>query len=81
VAGKAMLEHTHDGNELTLVLQGSISDEVGDFGVGNIADLDKEIVHQPIVDSTDHCICLIATDAPFKFINLLGKIDQPITGF
>lgn len=79
--GKAMLEHTHDGNELTLVLQGSISDELGRFGVGDIADLDEEIDHQPIVDSTDHCICLVATDAPLKFNTLLGKIVQPITGF
>jgi putative transcriptional regulator len=79
--GKAMLEHTHDGNELTLVLQGSISDEVGRFGVGDIADLDEEIDHQPIVDSADHCICLVATDAPLKFNTLLGKIVQPITGF
>lgn len=79
--GKSMLAHTHDGNELTLVLKGSFCDEVGRFTPGDIADLDNEIDHQPIVDSDEDCICLIATDAPLQFSTLLGKIVQPITGF
>lgn len=79
--GKAMLPHSHDGNELTLILRGSFSDDVGRFTVGDIADLDSEINHQPLVDSDEDCICLIATDAPLKFSTLLGKIVQPMTGF
>ncbi|WP_067864925.1 ChrR family anti-sigma-E factor [Neptuniibacter marinus] len=79
--GKAMLPHSHDGNELTLILQGSFSDEIGRFTVGDIADLDSEVEHQPLVDSDVDCICLIATDAPLKFSTLLGKIVQPMTGF
>ncbi len=79
--GKAMLPHSHDGNELTLILRGSFTDEVGRFTVGDIADLDSEIQHQPLVDSSEACICLIATDAPLKFSTLLGKIVQPMTGF
>lgn len=79
--GKAMLPHSHDGNELTLILRGSFSDEMGRFTAGDIADLDSEIEHQPLVDSDEDCICLIATDAPLKFSTLLGKIVQPITGF
>lgn len=79
--GKAMLPHSHDGNELTLILRGSFSDEMGRFTPGDIADLDSEIEHQPLVDSDEDCICLIATDAPLKFSTLLGKLVQPITGF
>jgi len=79
--GKAMLPHTHNGNELTLILQGSFSDEVGRFTQGDIADLDSEIEHQPLVDSDVDCICLIATDSQLKFSTLLGKLVQPITGF
>lgn len=79
--GKAMLPHSHDGNELTLILKGSFSDEMGRFTAGDIADLDDEIEHQPLVDSDEDCICLIATDAPLKFSTLLGRIVQPITGF
>ncbi len=79
--GKSMLPHSHDGNELTLILRGSFSDEIGRFTVGDIADLDSEIEHQPLVDSDEDCICLIATDAPLRFSTLLGKIVQPMTGF
>lgn len=79
--GKAMLPHSHDGNELTMILQGSFSDEMGRFTAGDIADLDSEIEHQPLVDSDEDCICLIATDAPLKFSTLLGRLVQPITGF
>ena len=79
--GKGMLLHTHDGNELTLILRGSFSDDVGRFTFGDVADLDSEIEHQPLVDSYEDCICLIATDAPLQFSTLLGKIVQPITGF
>ncbi len=79
--GKSMLPHTHDGNELTLVLRGSFSDEIGRFGPGDIADLDDQVEHQPLVDSQEDCICLIATDAPLRFTTLFGKLVQPITGF
>lgn len=79
--GKSVLPHTHQGNELTMVLTGSFSDEVGRFSAGDVADLDDEIAHQPLVDSQEPCICLIATDAPLKFNSLLGRIIQPITGF
>lgn len=79
--GKSMLTHTHNGNELTLVLRGSFSDEVGRFCRGDIADLDDQIEHQPLVDSDVDCICLIATDAPLRFTTLFGKLVQPMTGF
>ncbi len=79
--GKAMLAHTHNGNELTMVLRGSFSDEVGRFRRGDVADLDDQIEHQPLVDSKEDCICLIATDAPLRFTTLFGKLVQPITGF
>ena len=79
--GKSMLPHSHDGNELTLILRGSFSDEMGRFTAGDIADLDSEIEHQPLVDSDEDCICLVATDAPLKFSTLLGKLVQPMTGF
>lgn len=78
--GKAVLPHTHTGNELTVVLQGSFVDEIGRFTSGDIADLDQEIEHQPLVDSQENCICLIATDGPLKFTTLLGRIFQPLTG-
>ncbi|MEL7303888.1 MAG: ChrR family anti-sigma-E factor, partial [Pseudomonadota bacterium] len=49
--GQAMPEHGHGGSELTLVLDGSYTDEVGTFAAGDVADLDDTIEHRPIADS------------------------------
>lgn len=78
--GVSVPHHTHGGNELTLILRGSYSDEVGRFCRGDVADLDGEVSHQPIVDTDQECICLIATDAPLKFSGLMGRLVQPFIG-
>ncbi|TNE77023.1 MAG: transcriptional regulator [Gammaproteobacteria bacterium] len=79
--GKAALPHTHRGSELTQLLRGSFTDEVGRFTPGDVADLDDRITHQPLVDGDQDCICLIATEYPLRYTTLLGKIAQPIFGF
>ena len=79
-AGKAMPEHGHGGNELTLVLSGSYSDCFGRFAPGDVADLDPDANHQPIVDAGAPCTCLIATEAPARFTNLMARIFQPVSG-
>ena len=73
-------EHRHQGIELTQVLKGSFSDEVGRFGDGDIADLDDDIKHQPIADTNEACICLIATEAPLKFTGLMPRLVQYFSG-
>ncbi|MEO1950393.1 ChrR family anti-sigma-E factor [Thioclava sp.] len=76
--GMAVPDHTHGGLELTLVLQGSFSDETGRFGVGDVEVADDDLDHTPIAGMEDVCICLAATDAPLKFKGLLPRLLQPI---
>ncbi|ANG63714.1 transcriptional regulator [Marinobacterium aestuarii] len=78
--GLSVPHHSHRGNELTLILRGSYSDELGRFQAGDVADLDEQISHQPISDSGEDCICLIATDAPLRFSGLMGRLVQPFIG-
>ena len=78
--GISVPHHTHGGNELTLILQGSYADEIGRFCAGDVADLDDTVQHQPIVDTDQDCICLIATDAPLRFSGLMGRLAQPFIG-
>ena len=78
--GVSVPHHTHTGNELTLILRGSYSDEIGRFRRGDVADLDSDVLHQPIVDTGEDCICLIATDAPLKFTGIMGRLIQPFIG-
>ncbi len=78
--GVRIPKHTHGDEELTLILRGSYTDEVGDFAPGDLADLDGEILHAPLATGAEPCICLIATSAPLRFKTLIGRVVQPFIG-
>jgi putative transcriptional regulator len=73
-------EHGHKGIELTQVLKGSFSDDVGYFTVGDIVDLDDDVEHQPVVGSDESCICLIASEAPLRFTGLVPRLVHFFSG-
>ncbi len=78
--GHSVPEHGHCGQETTLILKGAYDDEIGHFAPGDVADLDEEIEHQPVVSSDVDCICLAATEAPTRFKGIIGKLMQPFIG-
>ncbi|MCE8519112.1 ChrR family anti-sigma-E factor [Ruegeria pomeroyi] len=77
-AGQAVPDHSHNGLELTLVLQGSFSDEAGRFAVGDVEIGDEDLEHTPVADAGDPCICLAATDAPLRFNAFMPRLLQPL---
>lgn len=77
-AGMAVPDHSHQGVELTLVLQGSFSDEIDSFRRGDIEIADDDTEHKPVAGMEADCICLAATDAPLKFNGLIPKLIQPM---
>lgn len=77
-AGQAVPDHGHNGLELTLVLQGSFSDETGRFGVGDLEIADETLDHTPVAGPGEACICLAATDAPLRFRSLIPRLLQPL---
>lgn len=79
-AGKAVPEHGHGGEEMTLILSGAYRDELGRFGPGDVADLDEHIEHQPQVEPGAPCICLVATEAPTRFKSFFSRLLQPLVG-
>jgi putative transcriptional regulator len=79
-AGRAMPEHGHGGEEITLVLQGAYRDHMGRFARGDVADLDEDIEHKPVVEQDGDCICLVATEAPTRFKSLAARLMQPFVG-
>jgi putative transcriptional regulator len=79
-SGRAMPEHGHGGEELTLILRGSYKDHTGRYLVGDVADLDGDTEHQPVVDSDEDCICLVATEAPARFKSVWARLAQPFIG-
>lgn len=76
-AGRALPEHGHSGLEFTQVLSGSFTDEFGTFRPGDLAEMDSEVEHQPIVDKEGECICLAAFDGEMVLSGLFGRLMQP----
>ncbi|PWE81229.1 transcriptional regulator [Bradyrhizobium sp. SUTN9-2] len=75
--GSRMLEHTHTGTELTLVLEGSFSHEGGRFGPGDFDYGDDEVEHRPIVGDEGPCLCLVAMTGDLRMNGLLGRLIGP----
>ncbi|MDJ0879599.1 MAG: ChrR family anti-sigma-E factor [Halieaceae bacterium] len=66
-AGGSIPCHSHKGTELTLVLEGSFSDEEGVYHQGDFLMRDAEDVHTPTASRTADCICIGVLDAPIRF--------------
>lgn len=76
-AGTAVPDHSHNGVELTMVLQGAFSDEVDRFTRGDVEIADEDLHHTPTADISGDCVCLAVTDAPLKFNKLMPRLFQP----
>ena len=78
--GVKVPEHGHNGDEWTLILKGSYQTSAGRFVAGDMDVADVEIVHQPIIDTGEECICLVMTEGPIKLKSLMARMVQPIIG-
>jgi putative transcriptional regulator len=79
--GKLLLEHTHTGMELTLVLQGIYGDHSGDYIRGDVIEWTEGTLHQPRASGDEECICLIASENTPHFSRLVARLLRPIMGF
>ena len=66
-AGGQIPEHTHRGNEMTLVLEGGFSDSHGSYHKGDFIFRRPGDIHTPTALQSEDCICLAVLDAPLKF--------------
>lgn len=76
--GGRMPHHRHTGDELTVVLEGSFSDESGVYSKGDFVCRDKRHKHKPIVTKDAECICLMVLDAPIQFTGWFTRILNPL---
>ncbi len=79
-AGKPVPEHTHGGNEMTLVLRGAFEDHTGRYGRGDFQEADETVMHRPFAAPGEDCICLAVTDAPLRFKSMAARLLQPVIG-
>jgi putative transcriptional regulator len=75
--GKAMPQHSHKGDEITVVIEGAYQDEDGRFCRGDIERASPAITHQPIADPQQGCLCLAVLSAPLRLTGLVGWLVNP----
>ena len=76
-AGKSVVDHTHMGQEHTLVLAGGYSDGDAHYGRGDLAFADSSLRHRPVADPGEDCICLVVLDAPTRLTGPIGRFLNP----
>ncbi len=67
--------HTHEGSEMTLILHGSFSDDLGEYKKSDFIVRDKQHQHQPATE--DGCLCFAVLDSPLKFTQGLARFLNP----
>ncbi|ABD81732.1 ChrR family anti-sigma-E factor [Saccharophagus degradans] len=79
--GGKVAEHDHGGTEITVVLEGSFSDELGTYTVGDYIEKQPGDIHRPMATQNEDCLCLSVSEAPVKITGLLGKLINPFISF
>lgn len=77
--GRAVPDHSHEGGELTLVLDGAFSDATGRYGRGDLAVNGEEDHHSPLADPEHGCVCVAITGGPLRFSNPLVRFFDRMT--
>lgn len=80
-AGTRVPEHSHGGEELTLVLAGSLYDRGEWYRRGDVDMADASVLHRPAAGPEEDCICLAVADARLKFSGVIPRLLQPFNGF
>lgn len=77
-AGGKVARHDHRGEEFTVVLRGSFSDEYGVYGDGDFILRESGEVHSPLAALNDACICLTAQRARVRFTGFFWRCLNPL---
>jgi putative transcriptional regulator len=75
--GGSATTHTHMGDEYTVILEGSFSDESGLYGQGDFLIRDENDQHTPVATQDRECICLAVTEGPIQFTGFLHRLLNP----
>lgn len=75
-ADKAVPSHSHGGQEITLVLDGSFFEGDTEYKRGDLVVADGSVTHAPLAGSKG-CVCITSRTAPLRFKGLFGNIINP----
>ncbi|MCG7585149.1 ChrR family anti-sigma-E factor [Photobacterium sp. OFAV2-7] len=72
-------QHTHQGQEITLVLAGEFMDEHATYKPGDFIVQTSAHHHAPKTRADQDCLCLTLLDAPLHFTNGLATLLNPFS--
>ncbi|MGI1678492.1 MAG: ChrR family anti-sigma-E factor [Cellvibrionaceae bacterium] len=75
--GGKISNHKHMGDEYTLILSGSFSDEDGIYKAGDFMLRNDQHQHTPVATKDAECICLTVQEAPLQFTGRLWRMLNP----
>lgn len=76
--GGSAATHTHLGDEYTVILEGSFSDEHGVYRRGDFLRKDCSDRHTPVATRDRECICLAVTEGPIQLTGFFGRLLNPL---
>ncbi|MGB3725501.1 MAG: ChrR family anti-sigma-E factor [Glaciecola sp.] len=77
--GGTVPEHTHKGNEYTLVIDGKFEDNIAEYGSGDYMALSKDHTHAPISNVDEGCLVFCVIDKPLQFTTGWAKLINPLS--
>lgn len=76
-AGGRVPNHQHRGEEISVVLEGGFSDQLGSYAEGDFIRRSGTDTHSPQADADGDCLILSVVEAPVKLTGPLGWIINP----
>ena len=77
-AGGNVPKHHHRGDEITVILKGSFSDQEDHYNVGDYIVRTSGEMHTPVASQDEDCLCLATLDAPIVMNNWFYRILAPL---
>lgn len=72
--GSSVPQHTHNGTELTLVLQGVLLDDGVEYHAGDVAVNTEDDDHRPRILGDEMCYCLIVQQGDLYFTGRFSRV-------
>lgn len=76
-AGGNVPRHQHKGDEITVVLKGSFSDQDDHYQAGDFIVRTRGEIHRPVAAQDEDCLCLSTLEAPIQMTNWFYRLLMP----
>lgn len=77
-AGGSVPHHRHTGDEITVVIKGSFSDDQGTYSPGDFIVRTPSELHRPVASDDGECLCLISLETPIVLSNWFYRSLQRV---